>query len=173
MKRGPILSSPPKIISVVDTPEVSIGAVDPSKKRYKQEPAPLDLRGEDTDLVLCPFFRVVTSTRFSSRLGADRKLYCSTYTRLPTVAGDPPFIPETPASSLAPNNVPTLPRRVSAQPSDQLPPPPAALLPSVLHGAWDDRPELHSSEKGPMSLELDHEKIVVRPLRIFVPSCYE
>lgn len=43
MKRGPILSRPPKIISVVDTPEVSIGAVDPSKKRYEQEPVHLDL----------------------------------------------------------------------------------------------------------------------------------
>lgn len=41
---------PPVLLSVIDTPDVAVGAVDPRKRR------------------------VATSTRFSSRLGADRRV---------------------------------------------------------------------------------------------------
>jgi pyrimidine and pyridine-specific 5'-nucleotidase len=45
-----VLTAPPTLVALVETPEVAIGAVDPGKRR------------------------VVTATRFSSRLGADRRV---------------------------------------------------------------------------------------------------
>ena len=48
--RAAILTAPPKLVAMVETPDVAIGAVDPLKRR------------------------VVTSTRFSSRAGADRRV---------------------------------------------------------------------------------------------------
>lgn len=45
-----ILTAPPQLVAVVDTPDVAVGAVDPRKRR------------------------VVTATRFSSRAGADRRV---------------------------------------------------------------------------------------------------
>ncbi|KAJ7699242.1 hypothetical protein B0H17DRAFT_1328279 [Mycena rosella] len=48
--RAAILTAPPKIVGVVETPDVAVGAVDPRKRR------------------------VVTATRFSSRAGADRRV---------------------------------------------------------------------------------------------------
>jgi pyrimidine and pyridine-specific 5'-nucleotidase len=45
----------PRLVAVVETPEVAVGAVDPAKRR------------------------VVTATRFSSRLGADRRVFMSTH----------------------------------------------------------------------------------------------
>ncbi|KAK0199028.1 hypothetical protein F5146DRAFT_1021851 [Armillaria mellea] len=51
--RAAILTAPPKLVAMVETPDVAIGAVDPRKRR------------------------VVTATRFSSRLGADRRMFMS------------------------------------------------------------------------------------------------
>jgi len=48
--RAAILTAPPKIVAMVETPDVAVGAVDPRKRR------------------------VVTATRFSSRAGADRRV---------------------------------------------------------------------------------------------------
>jgi len=48
--RAAILTAPPKLVAVVETPDVAVGAVDPRKRR------------------------VVTATRFSSRSGADRRV---------------------------------------------------------------------------------------------------
>lgn len=45
-----VLTAPPKLVAVVETPDVAVGAVDPRKRR------------------------VVTATRFSSRTGADRRV---------------------------------------------------------------------------------------------------
>lgn len=47
--------APPKIVALVQTPDVAVGAVDPRKRR------------------------VVTATRFSSRAGADRRIFVSTH----------------------------------------------------------------------------------------------
>lgn len=44
------LTTPPKLIALIETPDVALGAVDPRKRR------------------------VVTATRFSSRMGADRRV---------------------------------------------------------------------------------------------------
>jgi pyrimidine and pyridine-specific 5'-nucleotidase len=48
--RAAILTAPPRLIAVIETPDVAVGAVDPRKRR------------------------VVTATRFSSRAGADRRV---------------------------------------------------------------------------------------------------
>ncbi|KAH0828736.1 hypothetical protein J3R83DRAFT_3157 [Lanmaoa asiatica] len=53
--RAAILTAPPKLVAVVETPDVAVGAVDPRKRR------------------------VVTGTRFSSRAGADRRVLMSTH----------------------------------------------------------------------------------------------
>lgn len=46
--RAAVLTAPPKLVGVVETPDVAVGAVDPQKRR------------------------VVTATRFSTRSGANR-----------------------------------------------------------------------------------------------------
>ena len=48
--RAAILTAPPKLVAMVETPDVAVGAVDPRKRR------------------------VVTATRFSTRAGADRRV---------------------------------------------------------------------------------------------------
>ncbi|KAI0079794.1 hypothetical protein K474DRAFT_1591313 [Panus rudis PR-1116 ss-1] len=53
--RAAVLTAPPKLVGVVETPDVAVGAVDPRKRR------------------------VVTATRFSSRAGAAREIYMSTH----------------------------------------------------------------------------------------------
>jgi pyrimidine and pyridine-specific 5'-nucleotidase len=45
-----VLTAPPRLIAIIETPDVAVGAVDPRKRR------------------------VVTATRFSSRAGADRRV---------------------------------------------------------------------------------------------------
>lgn len=46
--RAAVLTAPPKLVGIIETPDVAVGAVDPRKRR------------------------VVTATRFSSRSGANR-----------------------------------------------------------------------------------------------------
>lgn len=53
--RAAILTAPPKVVALVETPDVAVGAVDPRKRR------------------------VVTATRFSSRAGADRRASAIAY----------------------------------------------------------------------------------------------
>lgn len=53
--RAAILTAPPKLVAIVETPDVAVGAVDPRKRR------------------------VITATRFSSRAGADRRIFLSTH----------------------------------------------------------------------------------------------
>ncbi len=49
------MTAPPKLVAIVETPDVAVGSVDPRKRR------------------------VVTATRFSSRAGADRRIFVSTH----------------------------------------------------------------------------------------------
>ncbi len=51
--RAAVLTAPPRLIAIIETPDVAVGAVDPRKRR------------------------VVTATRFSSRAGADRRVRTS------------------------------------------------------------------------------------------------
>ncbi|KAJ8583400.1 hypothetical protein M405DRAFT_884858 [Rhizopogon salebrosus TDB-379] len=53
--RAAILTAPPKLVALVETPDVAVGAVDPRKRR------------------------VVAAPRFSSRAGADRRVLMSTH----------------------------------------------------------------------------------------------
>ena len=53
--RAAVLTAPPKLVAVVDTPDVAVGAVDPRKRR------------------------VVTATRFSTRAGANRTVSWSCF----------------------------------------------------------------------------------------------
>ncbi|KDQ23405.1 hypothetical protein PLEOSDRAFT_1049697 [Pleurotus ostreatus PC15] len=53
--RAAVLTAPPKIVGIVETPDIAVGAVDPRKRR------------------------VVTATRFSSRSGADRRIFITTH----------------------------------------------------------------------------------------------
>ena len=87
-------------------------------------------------LSLC---RVITSTRFSTRPGADKNLYLSTYSPSTANTGAPPD-------------------------QDEAPSPLGALVPTTLRGAWLEHADalgLKTAPMGPMSLGLDHEKIVV------------
>ena len=52
--RAAVLTAPPRLIAIIETPDVAVGAVDPRKRR------------------------VVTATRFSSRAGADRRVRTDT-----------------------------------------------------------------------------------------------
>jgi len=53
--RAAILTAPPRLVAIIETPDVAVGAVDPRKRR------------------------VVTATRFSSRAGAYRRIFMSTH----------------------------------------------------------------------------------------------
>ncbi|KZT70659.1 hypothetical protein DAEQUDRAFT_756263 [Daedalea quercina L-15889] len=53
--RAAVLTAPPKLVAVVETPDIAVGAVDPKKRR------------------------VVTATRFSTRAGANKTIYMSTH----------------------------------------------------------------------------------------------
>ncbi|KAF9044249.1 WD40-repeat-containing domain protein [Panaeolus papilionaceus] len=58
--RAAVLTAPPKLVAIVETPDVAVGAVDARKRR------------------------VVTATRFSSRAGADRRIFMSTHQDTPS-----------------------------------------------------------------------------------------
>jgi len=57
--RAAVLTAPPRLIAIIETPDVAVGAVDPRKRR------------------------VVTATRFSSRAGADRRVRIGVDSYLP------------------------------------------------------------------------------------------
>ncbi|KAF8066612.1 hypothetical protein FPV67DRAFT_1495695 [Lyophyllum atratum] len=142
--RAAILTAPPRIVALVETPDVAVGAVDPRKRR------------------------VVTATRFSSRAGADRRIFMTTHQdkdtpRVPGMEGDED---DEDAS-------------VVRDPS----PPPVDIDTDVtpLSGAWAALAAVDSGagvkgllgqvppkfmglatpEKNPMSMQLSHEEVVV------------
>ncbi|KZP08583.1 WD40 repeat-like protein [Athelia psychrophila] len=132
--RAAILTAPPKLVAVVDTPDVAIGAVDPLKRR------------------------VVTATRFSSRAGADRRIFMTTHRDK-----DAPRIDEDEESTGAP---------VDAE---------DGMVP--VGGVWEALAEVDNAsgagargllgklppkfgglathDKNPMSMQLSHEEVVV------------
>ncbi|KAI0371888.1 hypothetical protein BV20DRAFT_964520 [Pilatotrama ljubarskyi] len=143
--RAAVLTAPPKLVAVVDTPDVAVGAVDPRKRR------------------------VVTATRFSTRAGATRTLYMSQHrdkeetareasdedseeskseaprTPSPGVDFDTDILPVTGAwAALAHED------NVSAVGVKGL----LGQLPPKFQG-------LATPEKNPMSMQLSHEEVVV------------
>ncbi|KAF8801505.1 hypothetical protein BYT27DRAFT_7198297 [Phlegmacium glaucopus] len=159
--RATILTAPPKVVAVVETPDVAVGAVDPRKRR------------------------VVTATRFSSRAGADRRIFMSTHqdkekSRRSKGEGEEPhtnedeprddldFIIQTPASASSSSSSSS---RVDIN---------THIVP--LSGAWGALADVPTSrtnvkgllgqlppkfaglatpEKNPMSMQLSHEEVVV------------
>ncbi|KAH9072932.1 hypothetical protein EDB83DRAFT_2219927 [Lactarius deliciosus] len=141
--RAAILTAPPRLIAVIETPDVSVGAVDPRKRR------------------------VVTATRFSSRAGAERRIYMSTHKEKVATAADDDLD----------NAGENLPPRGKTSPSVDLD---TSIAP--ISGAWSviaDGPVgaydmkglygtlpakfagLATPEKNPMSMQLSHEEVVV------------
>ncbi|CAE6530164.1 unnamed protein product [Rhizoctonia solani] len=132
-ERKPV--KPPVLLSVVDTPDVAVGAVDPKKRR------------------------VATSTRFSSRLGADRRIFVSTYNLPMSRAGkpQPEEVPELGDASTVDfdTEIATLGGAWAALADDSEHGfPPQFNLPAGFKG-------LATPEKNPMAMALSHEEVVV------------
>ncbi|KZV64245.1 hypothetical protein PENSPDRAFT_588714 [Peniophora sp. CONT] len=145
--RAAVLTAPPKLVAVVETPDVAIGAVDASKRR------------------------VVTATRFSSRAGADRRMFMSTHRdREPLrLAEDSDSDDETSSAGASSTKVLSEPvaldteiraiggvwRRLA----------PGAAGASGMKGLMSGLPNkfagLATPEKNPMSMQLTHEEVVV------------
>jgi len=147
--RAAILTAPPKLIAIVETPDVAVGAVDPRKRR------------------------VVTATRFSSRAGADRRTLLSTHQdkeKIPEDGGEeegPDGEDKTLAATLAASNttvdIDTNVTALSAAWSA------LATADNVsgagVKGLLGQLPPkfqgLATPEKNPMSMQLSHEEVVV------------
>ncbi|KAG6913672.1 hypothetical protein DXG01_005224, partial [Tephrocybe rancida] len=142
--RAAILTAPPRVVAVVETPDVAVGAVDPRKRR------------------------VVTATRFSSRAGADRRIFMSTHQDKDTPRPQEQGVDEDDEGAIVRDPAP----------------PPVDIDTDVraLGGAWaalaDGGAEgmtvkgllgalplkfagLATPEKNPMSMQLSHEEVVV------------
>ncbi|KAF8761399.1 A Receptor for Ubiquitination Targets [Rhizoctonia solani] len=134
-------AKPPVLLSVVDTPDVAVGAVDPKKRR------------------------VATSTRFSSRLGADRRIFVSTYNlTMSHTANGKPQPEELPEPQPGAGDVSNVDFNTEI---------------ATLGGAWAALAEeseygwpaqfnvpagfkgLATPEKNPMAMALSHEEVVV------------
>ncbi|RXW16614.1 hypothetical protein EST38_g9240 [Candolleomyces aberdarensis] len=153
-----ILTAPPKLVAIVDTPDIAVGAVDPLKRR------------------------VVTATRFSSRAGADRRIFLTTHrdkdqgpsaeSEASNSNGDQnPDDPDadlkailSPISAAAPEPKVEINTEVvemtgawAALSGPNIPPAVKGLrghLPSKFAG-------MATPEKNPMSMQLSHEEVVV------------
>ncbi|KAK7052123.1 WD-repeats-region domain-containing protein [Favolaschia claudopus] len=131
--RAAILTAPPKIVGVVETPDVAVGAVDPRKRR------------------------VVTATRFSSRAGADRRIFTSTHEEKETEGA---------------KNGAEVMRTVTPVEIDLAATPLGGVWGSLAVPPYGDTRGLKGSlptkftglatpEKNPMSMALSHEEVVV------------
>ncbi|EKM53225.1 uncharacterized protein PHACADRAFT_98701 [Phanerochaete carnosa HHB-10118-sp] len=152
--RAAVLTAPPKLVGVVETPDVAVGAVDPQKRR------------------------VVTATRFSTRSGANRTIFMSTHrdreaARRAAAADGDDDDDDDDAFSLSPADG----GAASQEEVDYE----MSILP--LTGAWSALAEtdgasaagakgllgrlpakflgLATPEKNPMSMQLSHEEVVV------------
>jgi pyrimidine and pyridine-specific 5'-nucleotidase len=149
-----VFAAPPRLVAVVETPDVAVGAIDPSKRR------------------------LVTATRFSSRAGADRRIFMSTHRDkqqpLNTYTGRDEEDDEDLTAVLTPTVAMPCPT-----------PPPLVDLSTdciALTGAWaalaegkgsggstlglfgtlpKDFAGLATPDKNPMSMQLTHEEVVV------------
>ncbi|KAL4079917.1 hypothetical protein V8B97DRAFT_2020668 [Scleroderma yunnanense] len=155
--RAAILTAPPKLVALVETPDVAVGAVDPRKRR------------------------VVTATRFSSRAGADRRILISTHqdkvpANMDLVAGDrddldgstldgddgksnSPERSSTPASvvDIDANIIPLSGAWAALTHADG----DANRMKGLLGALPSKFTGLAVPEKNPMSMQLSHEEVVV------------
>ncbi|KAF8838190.1 hypothetical protein BDN67DRAFT_907821 [Paxillus ammoniavirescens] len=157
--RAAILTAPPKLVALVETPDVAVGAVDPRKRR------------------------VVTATRFSSRAGADRRVLMSTHegnavTEIEFPENDDEECSSADGKPMTDHSNPML--SSSPTPAVEID---ANIIP--LSGAWAALAHVNGSsinpgsmkgllgalpnkfmglatpEKNPMSMQLSHEEVVV------------
>lgn len=140
---APDLSTAPRVVSILETPDVSVGCVDPTKRR------------------------IVASTRFSSRAGAERKLYASSlpfdHGKASALLAEPTAM-ETMASAASGNgSVPALQETPSpAMASGELCSETARAITVPIRGAWEAQScGLATPARNPMAMELDHESVVV------------
>ncbi|KAG8854290.1 hypothetical protein FRB96_007695 [Tulasnella sp. 330] len=145
------MARPPKILAVIETPDVAVGAVDPLKRR------------------------VTTATRFSSRAGADRRIFVSTYTEqkkrrsdgspIPMAEGDENEPPETPISEVnADIGGSATVQPISGAWAELAHGPPSLESPGALAKIATLPPDfkgLAQSAYNPMSMALSHEEVVV------------
>ena len=145
--RAAVLTAPPKLVAVVETPDVAIGAVDPRKRR------------------------VVTATRFSTRAGATRTLYMSQHRDKEEVAKEaaahdddsdeaPSEGPRTPSPrvDLDTNILPVTGAWGALAHADSVS---AAGVKGVKGHLPAKFQGLATPEKNPMSMQLSHEEVVV------------
>ncbi|KAI0746670.1 hypothetical protein C8Q80DRAFT_1176639 [Daedaleopsis nitida] len=144
--RAAVLTAPPKLVAVVETPDVAVGAVDARKRR------------------------VVTATRFSTRAGATRTLYMSQHRDKEEVAKD---AEDSDSSDGQKSEGPRTPSPGVDLDTDILPVTGAwAALADTDHvtsvgtkGLLGRLPNkfqgLATPEKNPMSMQLSHEEVVV------------
>ncbi|KAF9233768.1 hypothetical protein BU15DRAFT_90225 [Melanogaster broomeanus] len=160
--RAAILTAPPKLVALVETPDVVVGAVDPRKRR------------------------VVTATRFSSRAGADRRVLMSTHAdREPAFPEDEPPENDDERESSSTDDRPTADHFNPMLSSSVVPTVDIDTNIVSLSGAWGalahvNRDSTNSAsikgllgalpnkftglatpEKNPMSMQLSHEEVVV------------
>ncbi|KIS68429.1 uncharacterized protein UMAG_03518 [Mycosarcoma maydis] len=144
---APDLSTAPKVVSILDTPDVAVGCVDPTKRR------------------------IVASTRFSSRTGAERKLYASslpfdhgkTSTQLSrsaavgdTVSAANGDSAEITADQHKRGTSPDAAAALEASPGV------APCITVPIRGAWETQSaDLATPARNPMAMELDHESVVI------------
>ncbi|KAJ9480011.1 Suppressor of disruption of TFIIS [Pseudozyma hubeiensis] len=127
---APDLSTAPKVVSILETPDVAVGCVDPTKRR------------------------IVASTRFSSRAGAERMLYASSlpfdHGRTSTQLSSEAKAGE--ARSPTNGNGNAAPATADATSTITVP----------IRGAWEAQSaDLATPARNPMAMELDHESVVV------------
>lgn len=146
--RAAVLTAPPKLVAVVDTPDVAVGAVDPRKRR------------------------VVTATRFSTRAGATRTLYMSQHRDKEEAAKEDAEDSEE-SDGQKSDSGPRTPSPGVNFDTDILPVTGAwgalahsdsasALAVKGLRGQLPKKFEgLAMPEKNPMSMQLSHEEVVV------------
>lgn len=134
---APDLSAAPRVVSILETPDVAVGCVDPTKRR------------------------IVASTRFSSRAGAEHRLYASS---LPLDHGKTSTqLLKSNASSAANGTEGASVSAESAPASqDALSDGATSDITVPIRGAWEAQSQdLATPARNPMTMELDHESVVV------------
>lgn len=140
--RAAVLTAPPRLIAIIETPDVAVGAVDPRKRR------------------------VATATRFSSRAGADRRVFMSTHREKvapatengPDNSGEGLSLRGAFTSVDLDTDIATISGAWSVIADD----PAGAYDMKGLYGSLPAKfAGLATPEKNPMSMQLSHEEVVV------------
>ncbi|KAN0060795.1 hypothetical protein ACQY0O_007454 [Thecaphora frezii] len=140
---APNLTVAPRVVSILETPDMATGCVDASKRR------------------------IVCATRFSSRTGADRRLYTSSLafdlgqtSKQLNESSHSTIAADAATATANASNGETAPTEAGEREQE----PPDSQQPGIapIVGAWQARAaELQTSTRNPMAMVLDHESVVV------------